>query len=233
MGLGFNMEKYNKIVIIGESGSGKTELALNIALYVRERTEKPVYFLDMDQTKSLFRSRDAADYLRKNNIIFDVKKQFMDAPVVPNGVCTILNNPDVYAILDVGGNRIGAVCLGQFADSLQNANTIVLYVINYYRCFSDTTERIRRTMAETLSCSSFQNVKIVSNPYLGANTTANDINSGNKQLSEILKPLGMGICLTLISNKLWHQSEVEISSNLFPITPFMSKVIDLAPKSND
>ena len=46
----------HNIVLLGEAGSGKTEIAANIAILLAEKDEKPVYLIDMDQTKCLFRA---------------------------------------------------------------------------------------------------------------------------------------------------------------------------------
>ena len=39
----------HNIVLIGEAGSGKTEIAANIAILLAEKDEKPVYLIDMDR----------------------------------------------------------------------------------------------------------------------------------------------------------------------------------------
>lgn len=61
----FEIEEHKKLVMIGESGSGKTELALRICCQLRDHSDATVYMLDMDQTKPMFRSRDVADFLRE------------------------------------------------------------------------------------------------------------------------------------------------------------------------
>ena len=88
----FEIEEHKKLVMIGESGSGKTELALRICCQLRDHSDATVYMLDMDQTKPMFRSRDVADFLREKGVLFPIEKQFMDAPVVPHGVKTILSD---------------------------------------------------------------------------------------------------------------------------------------------
>ena len=52
----------HNIVLLGEAGSGKTEIAANIAIRLAEKDEKPVYLIDMDQTKCLFRARDFSSF---------------------------------------------------------------------------------------------------------------------------------------------------------------------------
>ena len=51
-------------VFLGASGSGKTELSLNFAVAARQKTGRRLNFIDMDQTKGLFRARDFFDELR-------------------------------------------------------------------------------------------------------------------------------------------------------------------------
>lgn len=212
---------HRKIVIIGESGSGKTELALNLALAIREHTSLPVHFLDMDQTKPLFRARDVAEILREKDIIFKVQPQFMDAPVVPHGVSALLNDPEPYVLIDVGGNQIGALCLGQYAQELKKADVLVLYTINCYRSFSNTTQRVQTTMELISIRSSLDNFLIVSNPYLGAETSAGDILSGNQRLEAILAPLGISIFANAIPENLWEEVAQKIKGRCFPIRPFL------------
>ena len=47
-------------VFVGEAGSGKSEVAMTFARKLAERSPLPVHFFDLDMTKPLFRSRDAA-----------------------------------------------------------------------------------------------------------------------------------------------------------------------------
>lgn len=215
---------HRKIVIIGESGSGKTELALNLALAIREHTSRPLHFLDMDQTKPLFRARDVAEILREHDIVFKVRPQFMDAPVVPHGVSALLKDQEPYVLLDVGGNQIGALCLGQYAQELEEANVLVLYTINCYRSFSNTTQRVQNTMEMISTSSSLGNFRIVSNPYLGSETSAKDILSGNQRLETILAPLGKSIFATAIPGDLWEEVAPMIEGRCFPIRPFLSGI---------
>ena len=51
------LEKKN-FVFIGEAGSGKSEIILNVAAKLARETGKKVDMFDLDQTKPLYRSRD-------------------------------------------------------------------------------------------------------------------------------------------------------------------------------
>ena len=52
-------------VLIGEAGSGKTEIAANLALLLARTQTLPVCLIDMDQTKCLFRARDFSSPIKR------------------------------------------------------------------------------------------------------------------------------------------------------------------------
>ncbi|MDM8298790.1 ATP-binding protein [Enterocloster aldenensis] len=70
----------HNIVLLGEAGSGKTEIAANIAILLAEKDEKPVYLIDMDQTKCLFRARDFSSLLEKRQVHMAENQELWDSP---------------------------------------------------------------------------------------------------------------------------------------------------------
>ena len=52
------MKEKKNFVFIGEAGSGKSEIVLNVANKLAQATGKKVDLFDLDQTKPLYRSRD-------------------------------------------------------------------------------------------------------------------------------------------------------------------------------
>ena len=54
--------RQRNIVFLGEAGCGKSELAVHLALELAS-PGREVHFFDLDQTKPLMRSRDAAALL--------------------------------------------------------------------------------------------------------------------------------------------------------------------------
>ena len=59
------MHEKKNFVFIGEAGSGKSEIVLNIANKLAQQTGKKVDLFDLDQTKPLYRSRDMQKDLRR------------------------------------------------------------------------------------------------------------------------------------------------------------------------
>ena len=179
-------EKSKNFVIIGEAGSGKTEVSLNLALEIHRLIDKPVHFFDMDQTKPLFRARDSSRFVSREGVIFHYQKQFMDAPIVAAGVIEKLRDPESVVILDIGGGAFGSHMIGQFAGFLGGEDTKVIYLINPYRPWSGSREDIKETVARTAGAAHLEKISVAANPNYGADTTAEDVLRGIENLQKML-----------------------------------------------
>lgn len=218
------MEREKQIqnwVLIGESGCGKTELAIHIAKAKRKETKKRVTLIDLDQTKGMFRSRDFAKALQEEGVEVIAGAHFMDMPVIPHGVGRRLLEEDAINILDVGGNEIGAVSLGQFSEELYTDNTKILYCINPYRNFSGTTENIKMLMEGIQRASRTKQMRIVCNPNVGQGTTAQEILEGYTRVRELLLPLQLQPEGLILPNWVDAAAFSHLSVPIWVITPCM------------
>ena len=173
---------------LGGAGSGKTEIALNFALGLRRETERPIVFFDMDQTKPLFRARDAADALTAAGIEFrsNTDASIEDVAAIAPGVISALEDEKNYVILDVGGNEQGARVIGQFFARLSRDDCVMFLPINPYRPWSGSVEELRETVDGICRAARCEAVRIVSNPNFCAETTTEDVIEGNERLKEML-----------------------------------------------
>lgn len=171
-------------VFLGEAGSGKSELAVNWALSLAKLKKTPRFF-DMDQTKPLFRSRTVATLLRKHQIDIDDYNQILDAPNLTNAVLDRLCEAERYSVLDIGGNERGAKCIGQYAQAWQESCAAFL-VVNCYRPFSDRRYKLQQVLEEVSAAARIGEIKIISNPNFGEQTTIQDVVTGHRYLASIL-----------------------------------------------
>ena len=176
-------EKKN-FIFIGETGSGKSEIALNTAVLLREGGERGVHLFDMDQTKAMFRARDAEAQMRTLGVEVHYMPQLLDMPVLVNGIIPHLMRKDSACILDVGGNENAARMVGCLSDHLNGENTAAVYVLNPYRPWSGTVEQIRETMETVLSACHIERVYFAANPTVGADTTEETVTQGLRRLTE-------------------------------------------------
>ena len=177
-------------VFVGEAGSGKSEIAINFSKWLVELGTKEVHFFDMDMTKPLFRSRDVREQMEDMGIIFHHEEQFMDAPTIVGGVNKLLKDESCYVVMDIGGDYIGARSIGGYAPILNKDDTIVYYVLNAYRPWSNDIEHIDGTLGKILGMSHIELGKLhmINNPNNGLTTTAKEFIEGSRKMSEMVTP---------------------------------------------
>jgi hypothetical protein len=177
-------------VFLGEAGSGKSEIAVNFAMWLTELKDRSVHFFDMDMTKPLFRSRDAREAIERENIVFRHQEQFMDAPTLVGGVVSSLKDKGRYVVMDVGGDHIGARSIGGFAPHINGDDTAVYYVLNAFRPWSCDIEHIDETLGKILGVShiSPEKLHMIDNSNNGPTTTREEFISGSRRLCDMISP---------------------------------------------
>lgn len=178
--------KAKNFVVIGEAGSGKTEVSLNLAVGLRGLCGRTVHLFDMDQTKPIFRARDSIGFVSRGGVVFHYEKQFMDAPIVAAGVIERLRDPESAVILDIGGGAYGSHMIGQFAEFLSGEDTKTIYLINPYRPWSGSRNDIEETISRTAGAAHLERISVGANPNYGTLTTAEDVTRGVEKLREML-----------------------------------------------
>jgi len=209
------LDSAKNFVFIGEAGSGKTEVALNLALGMAESGEKEVHFFDLDQTKPLFRARDAAGEMESEGIVFHYQPQYLDAPTVTPGVIERLMDDNAVVLLDIGGGSHGSHMIGQFSHILTRDNTSVLYIVNPYRPWSGSTEAIEQTMAKVTGAARLRQTEYIVNPNLGPDTTAEEVVAGEKKLHSMFP--GMNPAFLCALAHLCGELEGKVPEPIFPI----------------
>jgi len=131
------------VIIVGNYGSGKTEVSVNLALSLARRGHK-VVVADLDIVNPYFRSREAGDLMRANGIEVVIppgEQQFADLPIVVPRVKAMLEpSGEDFSIFDVGGDDVGAKMLSSFHEALGDRPYCLYQVINSRRPFTDSVE---------------------------------------------------------------------------------------------
>lgn len=195
-------------VFLGEAGCGKSELAMNLALALAAEGRKPVHFFDLDMTKPLFRSRDAAAVLTAGGVTVHFQEQFYDAPTQVGGPGVLLRDRSCYTVLDVGGDYMGASAVGGYAPLLRGGDTGVYYVVNPYRPWSMDLEHIDGVLSQVLGAAhlSVTELEFVGNPNLGIHTCAEEVQRGLARLEEMLSPY-VKLRFGCVWEELWPMAE--------------------------
>lgn len=209
-------------VFIGNFGSGKTELAINTALGLRE-AGKPVRLVDVDIINPYFKSSFRRETLEQAGV------QVIGPGAIgtlPPEVSSVFDDKSIHAVFDVGGDPVGATVLGRYKDRFDEAadEMEVLYVVNACRPLSDTPERVLRMMDEIESKSRIRITGMVNNTNLAARTTAKELIDGQRTIGEVAKRRGLPIRWITGRPDVLEAFEEEVSvyeGELLPIRIYM------------
>jgi energy-coupling factor transporter ATP-binding protein EcfA2 len=131
------------IMIVGNYGSGKTEVAVNLSLLLRERGQG-VQIADLDIVNPYFRCREARALMEERGIrvvVPPATHTYADLPIVVPQIKGMLNPPEgEVSLFDVGGDEVGAKLLSSFHEALGDSPYALWQVINSRRPFTDTAE---------------------------------------------------------------------------------------------
>ncbi len=127
---------YRYIVLTGNYGSGKTELALNLALQFSQQSQTTL--VDLDIVNPYFRSGEKAEEMRQAGIRMLMPTYAMttvDIPALPAEIQSVFEVPSDKVIFDVGGDDTGAAALGRYFPSFaaRREETKMIFVINCMR----------------------------------------------------------------------------------------------------
>ena len=212
-------------LVAGHYGSGKTNVAVNYALWLRGRHDK-VAIADLDVVNPYFRTKDSADVLTEHGIKLissPYANTNVDVPALPAEAYTILDNPELTAVIDVGGDDRGALALGRYVPSIrQEGDYEMLLVINRYRPLTQTGADAVTVMREIEAAAGLPFTGIVHNSNLGEETTAQDVLDSVEYAEEISQRTGLPIRLTTVRRELLPQVEGRVQ-NPFPMTIYVKQ----------
>ena len=108
-------------VFAGHYGSGKTNIAVNYALKLKEKYER-VDIADLDIVNPYFRTKDSEKQLEERGIHLissEYANSNVDVPAMPAEAYAITDDLSVRAVIDVGGDDRGALALGRYVPSIK------------------------------------------------------------------------------------------------------------------
>ena len=192
------MKKY--IVVIGNFGSGKTELSLNIAFEAAKTSR--VTLVDLDIINPYFRSTERKAELEEAGINLLSPTYAMlgvEIPSLPAEIYSVFSNDSDVVIFDVGGDAAGAIALGQykrFFIGVDKENIETLYVINARRPFSceldlnlDMIDKVTEAGRITIDA-------LVNNTNLSQETTVQELIDGYEMVKNVSNATGLPVRYT-------------------------------------
>lgn len=191
------MSDKKAIIITGHYGSGKTNIAVNLAVEYAEKGER-VCVIDLDIVNPYFRTADFGALFEEKGIYL-VAPQYantnLDIPSLGFDMAALLRGYD-RVVVDVGGDDAGAIALGQYATMLKNFGYEMLYVVNSFRFLTSTPEEALELLRDIELVSSLKATGVVNSSNLGLETTAEDILGSMDYAEGCAKAAGLPLVFT-------------------------------------
>lgn len=213
------------IVLTGNYGSGKTEIALNLAFRFAALGEKTT-LVDLDIVNPYFRSAEKAGELEKAGVrvlmpVFALTT--VDIPALPPEIQSVFEQPSDRVIFDVGGDDTGAAALGRYAPAFQKnrSDTLSLLVINCMRPLTETREDILDLAERIGKRGRLGTDGLINNTNLADQTESEMLEWGEGIVSECAREMGTRIVLNTGERRILDQCglrfpRMEIERRMIP-----------------
>jgi len=191
----------NVKVLIGNYGSGKSELALNFAMQAAARGDR-TELLDLDMVNTYFRLTERGKMVEQKEIRL-VSPNFACAGIetlsLPAEVASAFVLDWDSVIFDVGGADVGSTALGRYHEdfmALEPGALEVLNVVNIRRPLAGTLEKILRLQEGMQAHGRLPITGMINNTNLSTMTTEQELWDGYLLLKEVSDLTGIPVSYT-------------------------------------
>lgn len=206
-------------IFTGHFGSGKTETAINYALRLAEE-RTGVSLVDMDVVNPYFCSRDVAEDLDRRNVrLISSQRKLANAElgVVSPEVMAAFNDKSLHVVVDVGGDDLGAVALGQFNRYFRSEPYEMYFVVNKRRPATSTQRGVVDCIARVEEASRLKVTHLIANTNMSYETTATDVLEGDAFVTELADALNLPHLYTVCRRDLLDQIEDKVRGQVLAI----------------
>ena len=198
--------KFKRLTLMaGHYGSGKTNIAVNLAMMLKREGED-VVIADLDIVNPYYRTKDSEEELRAAGIPLissEYANSNVDVPALPQELYSIVDVKSRHAIVDIGGDDRGALALGRYTPYILEENDYdMLLVINKYRPLTPDTASTLEVMREIEAAGGLPFTGIVNNSNLGRETTPEDVIASDAYAKDIAAATGLPIRMTTVKAEI-------------------------------
>jgi hypothetical protein len=190
------------VLVTGNYGSGKTEVAVAWALHLAASGER-VTIADLDVVNPYFRCREASALMESAGIRVIAPRgelHHAELPIILPEIRGAIERPEGVTILDVGGDEDGARVLSSLVDAFSTYEMI--QVVNQRRPFTDTVAGCLRIQAEIEAASRLRVTALVSNAHLMDETDEAVVVDGADFAREVGRARGQPLRFVVVERRL-------------------------------
>lgn len=194
------------IVLIGNFGSGKTEIALHFALQAAKTGKTEL--IDLDMVNTYFRLTEHKKLVEAAGIRLispNYALTNVEALSLPAEVSSAFHMDWDTVVFDVGGDGAGSTALGRFKENfleLAPEQLEVLHVVNVRRPLSSTVEKLLALQDELERNSRLKVTGFVNNTNLQHESTTEELEAGYEILRTVSQQTGIPVAYTAGTEEL-------------------------------
>ena len=180
-------------ILVGHYGSGKTELALNMARSIHDAGHRTA-LVDLDIVNPFFRSAEQGAWLDANGIRLlapTFALTAVDIPALPAEILSVFPDKKLHTVFDVGGDDAGALALGRYNRQFIENGYELIYVVNIFRPRSGSVQEIMDMMNRVSECARLKPTGLINNSNLGNLTDRKTVEEGHALLKAVSRESGL------------------------------------------
>ncbi len=212
-------------VIVGNYGSGKTEVAINLASHWA-MSGAHVRIADLDLVNPYFRTREARESLSKvgvEMVLPPTAYLHADLPILSPAVAGMLRQSEGVNILDVGGDDAGATVLAALKDIFSDLDYRMLQVINPFRPFTQSLEGCLKIRSVIERASTLTVNGLIGNAHFMDETLPEHILDGYRFVRTLAMESGLPLDWVTVPDALLPRVALEITD--CPILPIRRQLV--------
>lgn len=214
-----NMNYKRVTLICGHYGSGKTNVALNMAFDLKKQYDN-VAIADLDIVNPYFRTKDSSALIEQAGIKLICSEYAgtnIDIPALPQQMYSVTDDKSQRVILDIGGDDRGALALGRLAPGILAENDYeMLMVINCYRPLTHDAKSTVEVMREIEYAGGIPFTGLINNSNLGEETVPETVLASQKYAKEVSELSGLPLVFTSAEQSIYEQLNGRLEG-LFPL----------------
>ena len=217
------------IVIAGHYGSGKTELAVSLAMRLsaqQDREYPRLAVVDLDIANPYFRSRERMQLLREHGVsmyadVFQSTGTTAELPALTAALRAPLEDEGCRTIIDLGGNDAGARVLRQFRKYFEGDAHELWAVVNFRRYETLTVEKAREHVDAIAAELQLPVDGLVNNTHLLRETTPDILREGQALAEQLSADMGIPLLYTCYPAGIIRPEDIPDLPRLMPLGLYM------------
>lgn len=210
-------------VVVGHYGAGKTNFSVNLATDLAAAGHK-VSLIDLDVVNPYFRASEQRKLLEERGVhliapVFAEAGTSLDVPSLTGEIAPAIQGvrEGEFAIIDAGGDDVGATALGRYARFVKANDPAVLYIANRFRNLVQDIDDAVENMREIEEASHLKVTAIVNNSHLKQATEAETIELGVEYADELSAVTGIPVACTTVPPNMGDRA----AGKLYPVECFV------------